>query len=89
MVPPILTDDERNTDVLLAVQKVLANVIEEEDIVLIVEGISHNFSVKNNTIFDLGFNKFNFKEVIIETKDEKHDLTNIIKNTKHTTLSIL
>jgi hypothetical protein len=79
----------KNDETQSSIKLLFYNVIEEEDIVLIVEGISHNFSVKNNTIFDLGFNKFNFKEVIIETKNEKHDLTNIIKNTKHTTLSIL
>jgi hypothetical protein len=30
VVPPILTDDERNTDVWLPVQRVLAKIIDEE-----------------------------------------------------------
>lgn len=78
----------KNDETQSSIKILFFDVNEEEDIIIEIDNISYNFKVKNNAISDLGFNKFNFKNIFINNKEGRFDLTNIIKNTKHTTLTI-
>jgi len=80
---------EKNDETQTPIRLLFFDVEEEEVINIYIEDEIYIFKVKNNAIFNLGFNKFNIKNVFIECDNEKIDLTNIIKNTKHTTLTIL
>ena len=53
---------------------------------LIIDGYLEEYTISEFLIIDLGFNKTNYKKVLIETDSIEYDITNIIKDIKHSIL---
>ena len=60
----------------------------EKEIEVNVDGNKKKHIVKNHDIIDLGFNKLNYKSVIITYNSIDYDITDIIVNIKHNILNI-
>jgi hypothetical protein len=60
----------------------------EKEIKVRVDGIEKSYVVKNFDVIDLGFNKLNYKPVVLTYRTKEYDLTDIIFNIKHNILNI-
>ena len=62
--------------------------VGEKDIEVSVDGNKTKHKVKNYDVIDLGFNKLNYKPVIITYNSIDYDITDIIVKIKHNILNI-
>jgi len=80
----IENDDENPSSIKI----LFCDVIGEKEIKLKIGEIETIHTVRSLYLIDLGFDKFNLQPVTIESDNVIYDITEIIKNIKHSTLTI-
>ena len=77
-------DDEK----LEPIKILFYDIVGEKEIKIKVGDTETIHTISDFYLIDLGFNKFNLSPVTIEVDDINYDITDIIKEIKHSTLSI-
>jgi hypothetical protein len=80
----IENDDENPSSIKI----LFCDVIGEKEIKLKINETETIHTVRSLYLIDLGFDKFNIQPVTIESDNVIYDITEIIKNIKHSTLTI-
>lgn len=80
----IENDDENPSSIKI----LFYDVVGEKEIKVKIGETEAIHTVSSLYLIDLGFNKFNLQTVTIEVDDTNYDITDIIKEIKHSTLSI-
>jgi hypothetical protein len=80
----IENDDEK----LNSVKILFYEVVGEKEIKVKIAETETTHTISSFYLIDLGFNKFNLQPVTIESDNVIYDITEIIKNIKHSTLTI-
>jgi hypothetical protein len=76
-----------NDDVKLGPVRILFYEIKEsKNITLTVGENKYQYQINGNSLIDLGFNKTNISQVLIEYNSVEHDITKTIEKIKHNTL---
>ena len=78
---------EKNDETLSSIKILFYEFNVEKQVKIKIGDNEMDFNVNNKKLVDLGFNKTNYQNVIIEIDSESYDITDIIKKIKHNTIS--
>jgi SAM-dependent methyltransferase len=80
----IENDDENPSSIKI----LFYDIVGEKEIKVKIDETEAIHTISSLYLIDLGFNKFNLQTVTIEVDDTNYDITDIIKEIKHSTLNV-
>jgi hypothetical protein len=80
-----IENNDQNPD---TIKILFYDIVGEKEIKLKIGETETIHTVRSLYLIDLGFDKFNIRPVTIESDNVIYDITEIIKNIKHSTLTI-
>jgi hypothetical protein len=79
----------KNDEVYETIKLLFYYVSEPKEVEIIIDDKIYGYVINGNSLIDLGFDKFNIPRVSFKYMGVEHDITDVIKKIKHSTLNVI